>query len=346
MQEAFKLAQEARGKTLPNPAVGAVIVRDGQIVGQGRTQAAGQDHAEVQALKDAGEAARGGDMYVTLEPCCHYGRTPPCTSAILEAGIRRVVAAVKDPNPLVAGGGFQVLREQGLIVEVEGLDGLVEEFYQPFRTWVLRKRPFVEVKLAQSLDGFIAGPHKERVQISSADASHWMHQFRARVDAVAVGGSTVMQDNPHLTARLEGAQNPLRVVVFNEPELPRESHVLDAKEAHTLLYSANPMDYAGGQEQVLVGNQPFELVWDEVLQDLGQRGIHHMLVESGTRFLAGIMESGLWDRFYLLTGAVFLERGYGWRENMPRKWSDSLRLSKFEAVGKDFLTVFENFSAR
>lgn len=216
MERALFLAGRGRGRTSPNPLVGAVVVSPGGvIVGSGFHERAGEAHAEVRALDNAGPAARGGTLYCTLEPCCHVGRTGPCVVRIVHAGIRRVVAAVEDPNPLVRGRGFAYLREHGVELEV-GLEAEVAtRLNQPFFTRLREQRPFVTLKAAMSLDGALATAPGVPTPLTSAAANRHAHVFRAEVDAIAVGSGTIQSDDPQLTARGVFRANPLVRVIFD-----------------------------------------------------------------------------------------------------------------------------------
>ncbi|GAA6622256.1 bifunctional diaminohydroxyphosphoribosylaminopyrimidine deaminase/5-amino-6-(5-phosphoribosylamino)uracil reductase RibD [Scytonema sp. NUACC26] len=243
MQRCVELARLALGRTSPNPMVGAVIVKDGKIVGEGFHPRAGEPHAEVFALKAAGDDARGATIYVSLEPCNHHGRTPPCSEALVAAGVSKVVVGMVDPNPLVAGGGIARLRAAG----IEVLTGVEEEACQKlnegFVHRILYKRPFGILKYAMTLDGKIATSTGHSAWITSQAARYRVHQVRAACDAVIVGGNTVRHDNPHLTSHQEGAHNPLRVVMSRRLELPEKAHLWQTSEAPTLVLTelgANP----------------------------------------------------------------------------------------------------------
>lgn len=235
MQRCLELARRALGQTAPNPLVGCAIVRDSQIVGEGFHPQAGQPHAEIFALQAAGEAARGATAYVNLEPCNHYGRTPPCTEALIEAGITRAVVGMVDPNPLVAGKGIERLRQAGIEVTV----GIEEEdcrlLNEGFIYRILHQRPFGILKYAMTLDGKIASKTGHSVWITGTAARHLVHQVRGAGDAVIVGGNTVRQDNPHLTAHGAAFHNPLRVVMSRSLNLPADAHLWNVAEAPTLL---------------------------------------------------------------------------------------------------------------
>ncbi len=243
MRRALALAERARGFCSPNPAVGAVIVRDGQVVGEGWTQPPGQAHAEIVALRQAGEAARGATLYVTLEPCAHHGRTPPCTRAIVEAGIVEVHAAVGDPNPLVAGAGFRQLAAAGVRVVVGACADAATELNEAFFKHITTGRPFVTAKWAMTLDGKIATRTGDSRWISGGASRRLVHRWRAVGDAVMVGIGTALADDPELTARdVDGpVRQPLRIVVDSRARLPLTAKLLSpALAAGTLVAVADP----------------------------------------------------------------------------------------------------------
>ncbi len=243
MRRCLELASRGLGRTSPNPMVGAVIVKDGQIIGEGFHPRAGQPHAEVFALKAAGEEARGATIYVSLEPCNHYGRTPPCSEALVAAGVTKVVVGMVDPNPLVAGGGIKRLLSAG----IEVLSGVEEEachkLNEGFIHRILYKKPLGILKFAMTLDGKIATTTGHSSWITNQDARSTVRELRAGCDAVVVGGNTVRQDNPRLTTRLPGAHNPLRVIMSRSLNLPTQAHLWQTQEAPTVVLTqpgANP----------------------------------------------------------------------------------------------------------
>ena len=235
MQRCLQLACRALGRTSPNPLVGAVIVRDGEVVGEGFHPQAGEPHAEIFALREAGERAKGGTAYVNLEPCHHYGRTPPCTEALIAAGVRKVVAGTIDPNPLVAGKGITRLRQAGIEVVVGVEEAACRELNEAFSHRVLHQRPFGILKYAMTLDGKIAAVSGHSAWVTGTAARHLVHQVRGTCDAVIVGGNTVRQDNPQLTTHQAFAHNPLRVVMSRHLDLPWEAHLWNVQEASTLV---------------------------------------------------------------------------------------------------------------
>ena len=216
MTRALELARSAIGNTSPNPAVGAVVVRDGRIVGEGSTQPAGRDHAEIVALRHAGDLARGATLYVTLEPCSHHGRTPPCTREIIAAGVSAVYASVVDPNPQVSGRGIEQLREAEIDVTLGAGRDQAEDIIAPHTKFVTTGTPLVTVKFAMSLDGKIATRTGDSKWITSAESRRYVHELRAQADAIMVGIGTVLADDPQLTARDAGGRSP------TPPAAPRD----------------------------------------------------------------------------------------------------------------------------
>jgi len=295
MQRCLSLAKRATGRTSPNPLVGAVIVKDGEIVGEGFHPRAGEPHAEVFALKAAGTAARGATIYVSLEPCNHYGRTPPCSEALIAAGVAKVVVGMVDPNPLVAGGGIARLRAAGIEV-VAGVDEVAcQKLNEGFVHRILYKRPLGILKYAMTLDGKIATSAGHSAWVTNQDARTEVHQLRAACDAVIVGGNTVRQDNPYLTSHQEGANNPLRVVMSRSLRLPENAHLWQTSEAPTLVLTevdANP------DVKELLGKQGVEvleltpLTPEKVMAYLYERGFCSVLWECGGMLAASAIAQG------------------------------------------------------
>ncbi len=243
MQRCLELARAALGRTTPNPLVGAVIVQDKVVVGEGFHPGAGQPHAEVFALGEAGERAKGATIYVNLEPCNHYGRTPPCTSALIAAGVAKVVVGMVDPDPRVSGGGIERLRGAGIEVVVGVEEAACRQLNEGFIHRILYKRPLGILKYAMTLDGKIATISGNSTWVTGKEARAHVHQLRAACDAVVVGGNTVRQDNPFLTSHHPDAHNPLRVVMSRTLNLPVDAHLWQIAEAPTLILTevgANP----------------------------------------------------------------------------------------------------------
>ncbi|MGQ0571384.1 MAG: bifunctional diaminohydroxyphosphoribosylaminopyrimidine deaminase/5-amino-6-(5-phosphoribosylamino)uracil reductase RibD [Armatimonadota bacterium] len=313
MEEALALARRAAGRTSPNPLVGAVIVADGQIVGRGFHAQAGEAHAEVLALRDAGARARAGTLYVTLEPCNHLGRRGPCTEAVIGAGIRRVVVAMVDPDTQVNGRGIDRLRNAGIDVEVGVLEARarrLNEFFIKHRTTGL---PFVTLKWAMSLDGKIATRRGSATAITDEEARRYAHGLRNLYDAVLVGAGTVLADDPQLTCRLaeiDGTpgRNPLRVVVDSRLRTPPAAHVATGvAEAPTLIVTTeaalperiDAMRGAGVEVFIQeLREGPVDL--RAVMQELGRRGVLSVLVEGGGTVNASLLSAGLVDKVIAL----------------------------------------------
>ena len=296
MARALQLAALAEGRTSPNPLVGALVLdAEGTLVGEGFHARAGEAHAEVGALTQAGERARGGTLVVTLEPCCHHGRTPPCSEAVLAAGIARVVLAMADPNPRVAGGGIARLRDAGLEV-IEGvMEAEARRLNRPFLHRIATGRPQGILKWAMSLDGRTALPNGVSQWISGPQARDWVHHLRARCDAVIVGGGTVRADDPLLTSRGRRTQEPLRVVLSRGLDLPAAAQLWDPAPAATLLVHGpeapqdrrDRFDRLGVERLVLEACEPAALA-----VALARRGCNRVLWECGPVLAAAALRQG------------------------------------------------------
>ena len=305
MKNALELAARARGRTSPNPMVGAVVVKEGQVVGRGYHQRAGTPHAEVHALREAGEKARGATLYVTLEPCCHHGRTGPCTEAVIGAGIRRVVLAMTDPNPLVSGGGVKKLRDAGIEVATGVLEEDARVLNEVFIKYITTGLPFIVAKAAVSLDGKIATRSGKSKWITGPEARAYGHQLRDWYDAILVGIGTVLADDPSLTARPAGGRgrDPVRVVLDSQARLPLQARVLNQdSRAPTVLAvtgRASParvdaLRQAGAE--VLVVNEGPRVDLAELVRALGQRGITSVLLEGGAGVHGSALSAGMVDK--------------------------------------------------
>ena len=289
MREALALARKGRGRTSPNPVVGSVIVKDGIIVGRGWHQKAGTAHAEVHALQDAGAAAASATLYVTLEPCCHHGKTGPCTEAILAAGISQVVVAMGDPNPLVAGCGIEILRKHDVSVETGVLAEEAANLNAPFIKWITCTMPFDTMKNGISLDGKIATSTGNSRWITGAESRLEVHRMRDTSDAIITGIGTVLADDPELTTRLpEGGKSPVRVVVDRLARTPLTAKLINDKKAPTIIaVSPNaPQERilkleALGVEILIVPELDARLDLGVLLRKLGQRCLTNVMVEAG-----------------------------------------------------------------
>ncbi len=289
MQRCLALARQALGKTAPNPLVGCVIVQSSQIIGEGFHPAAGQPHAEVFALRDAGENATGATAYVNLEPCNHHGRTPPCTEALIAAGIAQVVIGMVDPNPLVSGQGIERLKQAGIEVVVGVEEAACQRLNEAFVHRIRHRQPFGIFKYAMTLDGKIAATSGHSAWVTSTEARTVVHQLRVACDAVIVGGNTVRRDNPHLTTHHLGEPNPLRVVMSRTLDLPTSAHLWDVAEAPTLVFTtvgANPgLQNHLRKQGVEVVESP-ELTPKVVMNSLYERECLSVLWECGGQLAA------------------------------------------------------------
>jgi len=301
MRTALAEAAKGLGRTSPNPAVGAVLVKAGRVIARGHHARAGGPHAEVVALRKAGPRARGADLYTTLEPCDHFGRTPPCSVAVLEAGVRRVFVGSLDPNPLVNGKGIARLRAAGVEV-VPGLLGPeCDALNAHWFTWITERRPYVTLKAAVTLDGRIATRTGDARWVTGEEARRWVHRLRDRVDAVLVGAGTARADDPRLTARLPGGggRDPIRVVLDTRLALPRRLALFQAgSRAPTIVAHAvaRPRPPPPGVELLRCRRGPGGLDLRDLVEKLAARGVTHLLVEGGARVHAAFLAAGLVDR--------------------------------------------------
>ena len=317
MERAIELARTALGTTSPNPAVGAVIVRDGGVIGEGHTLPPGQRHAEIGALQQAGENARGGVLYSTLEPCCHHGRTPPCTDAIIAAGISRVVFAVEDPNPRVAGGGAAALRAAGIDVE-QRPNCVASGLYEAFAKHVTTGLPYVVAKFAMSLDGKIATRTGDSQWITGPEARGRVQLLRKELDAIMVGIGTTLADDPQLTARdpggapLADALQPVRVVVDSNARTPPGARMLGQPGRTIIATGGNasaPRVAALEDARAEVAHFPSNdgrVDLPALLGYLGREGITSVLVEGGGGVLGAMLDAGLIDKLMVFVGPVLI----------------------------------------
>jgi diaminohydroxyphosphoribosylaminopyrimidine deaminase/5-amino-6-(5-phosphoribosylamino)uracil reductase len=357
MQLALGLGRRGQGRTWPNPAVGAVVVKDGVIAGRGWTQPGGRPHAEPDALKRAGEAARGATLYVTLEPCSHVGKSPPCVDAVIAAGIARVVSAIEDPNPEVAGGGHAKLRAAGIVVDV-GLHAAeaAHDHAGHFRR-IRDHRPHVILKLAVSADDKIGAAGHKPVAITGEAARTRVHLLRAQCDAILVGIGTVLADDPVLTCRLPGmeARSPVRVVLDRSLRIPGGSRLVQSARETPLWVmtsdlseapAAVKLGAAGAQViRVAANGTPSRLDLAAVLHGLSKKGISRLMVEGGARVASSFVSAGMVDEVWLLRGpqAVGAD-GVPALDALPLSaltGSPAFKLRASESLGKDTLHIYE-----
>jgi len=307
MKKALKLAEKGAGYTNPNPMVGALIVKDGKIIGEGYHQKYGEAHAEVNALKNATEDVEGATMYVTLEPCSHYGKTPPCAKTIVEHGIGAVVIASEDPNPLVSGGGVKMLKAAGIDVTTGILDAENKVLNEIFFNYIRTKRPFVILKTAMSADGKIATRTNESKWISNEKSRQFVHKLRHRVAAIMVGANTVFHDDPLLTSRVrdQTTQNPIRIILDTDGRTPLTSRLLSDKAARTIIVTTNKVKAETlkafkekGAEVLVTPLKNGNVDLTHLMGTLGEMGIDSILLEGGAYVNDSAMREGLIDKYY------------------------------------------------
>jgi len=335
MKRLIKKAHVKKGFTGKNPTVAAAIVKSGILLAEGVHEGDYQPHAEIVALNAIGHEAKGATLYVTLEPCTHYGKTGPCVEAIVKSGIQKVIYAVKDPNPLVRDAR-SILEEKGIEVCSGLLEREATQLNEVFFTNIRHQRPFVHVKMAQSLDGKIALSNYQSRSISGEKAKKWVHDLRQRHDAILVGSQTVVQDNPELTARYHPIQRqPVRLVLDRKGETPVLSKVLQMKEVPTWVVTDCPNPEWPSHVQVLP-----VLPLPGLLKGLYERGIKSILVEGGAGVVASFMKSGCVDKISLIFAPMVIGDGIsGFRGFEVSKLDQALRLKDIELkkAGDDFI---------
>lgn len=321
LKETFKLAKKGLSWTNPNPMVGAVIVKNGQIIGKGFHKKAGLPHAEIEALSDLKEDPKGATLYVNLEPCVHWGKTPPCADAIIKAGIKRVVCATKDPNPKVAGKGLALLKKAGIETSVGSLENQARKLNEAFFTYHEKKRPFVAVKFAASLDGKIATRTGDSKWITNQKAREYARGLRSEYQAVLVGVNTIIKDDPHLGVRIKGKKDPLRVVLGSKQQIPRDSQVL--RDQNILFIPAKKIP--------------------DLLAALYKKEIISILVEGGGKTLGRFVDSGLIDKVYAFQTPVLIGGkeaiSIGGKGAQTLKEALYLKNISFKKFGDNLLTI-------
>lgn len=306
MRLAMQLAGNAIGRTSPNPLVGAVIVKDNRVVGCGWHRKAGTPHAEVHALNQAGELAQGADVYVTLEPCAHYGKTPPCAKALVEAKVKNVYGGLLDVNPKVAGKGFKILEDAGIHVEYGFLQDELRKQNEVFFKWIEHKKPFIILKAAMTLDGKIATATGQSKWITNETSRAYGYKLRDIYDGIMVGINTVIEDNPMLTARVDGGKNPIRIVVDSSLKIDINANVVQDKSAKTIIATTDKADkdkilklQAQDVDVIVVDKDENDKVDIEKLLDiLGQQNICSILVEGGATLSGSFVAKKLVDKVY------------------------------------------------
>ena len=349
MKKALALARKGEGLTRPNPPVGALVVSRGRLVGKGYHLRAGAEHAEVLALKAAGKQARGGTLYVTLEPCCTFGRTPPCTESIIRCGIKKIVVSSRDPNPLHSGKGLTILRKQGIevtegILSIEG-----RQLIAPFTKWTLTGRPYLTLKLGMSLDGKIADFQGSSRWITGPASRKMVQDLRQRVDAVVVGAGTVCKDNPSLLPRPSGGRKPFRVILDAHGHVPVTARVLaDRARQNTIMVTTQACSKQRCREWIAQGatvwtvrSTKYGVSLPSLCTKLGRQGLLHVLCEGGSMVASEFIRAQLVDEYLffvapLIIGgekAVSAVGGRGWR----LKAAPALMFSECRSLGNDIM---------
>ncbi|MGE5174393.1 MAG: bifunctional diaminohydroxyphosphoribosylaminopyrimidine deaminase/5-amino-6-(5-phosphoribosylamino)uracil reductase RibD [Betaproteobacteria bacterium] len=351
MRIALRLAGKAKGRTSPNPMVGAVVMKNGNVISRGYHKKAGEPHAEAIALKKAGKAARGATLYVTLEPCSHTNkRTPPCTPLVMQSGVKRVVVAMIDPNPRVSGNGIKALRSAGIDVVTGVLAAEARKLNEAFIKHITTGMPYVTLKIAQTLDGKIATASGESRWITGMEARKEGHRLRDINDAILVGINTVLKDNPSLTTRISGGRDPVRVIVDSSLRIPLDARVLArTSQARTVIASLRsaPQEKvkkleAAGAEVLQVRSTQGRVDLRDLMKKLGKSGIMSVLIEGGAEVHASAIKSGIVDKVVLFIAPVLMTG----RDSLcsiggisPARLSHAIRLTQVTSrfVGKDLM---------
>ncbi|WP_026967378.1 bifunctional diaminohydroxyphosphoribosylaminopyrimidine deaminase/5-amino-6-(5-phosphoribosylamino)uracil reductase RibD [Algoriphagus terrigena] len=333
MLRALELAELGKGFVSPNPMVGCVIVHDGKIIGEGYHQIYGGPHAEVHAVNSVQnqELLKESTAYVTLEPCSHWGKTPPCADLLVEKGLKKVVIAAQDSNPLVGGKGIKILENAGIEVETGVLEKEARWQNRRFFTQIEKQRPYVILKWAQTQDGFVAREDFTSKWISGPQSRQLVHQWRAEEDAILVGKNTALHDNPRLDVRDWVGKNPVRVVLDSNLALPESLHLFD-KSIPTICY--NSRESKTDENSVFV-NLGLEFSILEILKDLNSKKIQSLIVEGGSRVLAQFISSGLWDEARVFTGKSSFEAGIP-APILNQKPTETLN------IGEDILNIYHH----
>ncbi len=331
MRRALELAEGGRGYVSPNPMVGCVIVHQGQIIGEGYHQRYGEAHAEVNAVHSVKkqDLLTESTAYVTLEPCAHWGKTPPCANLLVEKGIQKVVIAATDSNPLVGGKGIEILKNAGIEVVTGVLESEARWQNRRFFTQIEQQRPYIILKWAQTQDGFVAKTDFSSKWISGTQSRQLVHKWRAEEDAILVGKNTALHDNPSLTVRDWVGKNPLRIVLDSNLELPDGLNLFD-KTTPTICYNSKKSESLPNLEYIRL-NPGFSI--GELLSDLNRRKIQSLIVEGGSAVLSQFIESGLWDEARVFIGKSRFEAGIS-TPTLNQNPSETL------SIGEDLLNIY------
>lgn len=330
MERTLNLAAKGKGLVSPNPMVGAVLVNNGQIVGEGYHKAAGGPHAEVFCLQEAGHLAKNATLYVSLEPCSHYGRTPPCTEAIIRAGVSTVIVAMEDPNPLISWRGIKLLRDKGIEVVTGVMEEEAKALNEIFIKYITTKKPFVAVKVASTLDGKIATRIGDSKWITGPMAREYVHQLRNEYDSILVGINTVLADNPSLNCRINSPtkRDPIRIVLDSKLRIPLDAKVINSSSSAPLIVFTNANNQEKVKELAEKGVEVIEqkgetrISIDFVMAKLAQRQISSVLVEGGSDVIWSFFQENFVDKYYMFIAPKII----GGREGVPLIGGDGIEI--------------------
>ncbi len=313
MKRALRLAEAAKGRTSPNPMVGAVLVKRDKIVGEGFHARTGEAHAEIVALRQAGNKAKGAVLYINLEPCTHYGRTPPCVPQVIRAGVKRVVIGMEDPNPVVNGKGIEALKKVGLDIKVGVLEKECRRLNEAFCKYILEKQPFVTLKVAATLDGKIATRNGDSKWISGEASRRFVHKVREQVDGVLVGVGTILRDDPLLTARRKEGREPYRIVLDSRLKIPEEAKIFEHSPSEVILATTELAPHEKVERMERRGVRVFIMNSKEgrvdlrsCLAKLAEIGVMNLLVEGGSQVNGSFLDEGLIDKFLFFLSPRFM----------------------------------------
>ena len=344
MELTIKLAEKGRGLTSPNPMVGCIIVKRGRIVGKGFHRKAGTEHAEVIAINEAGKKSANSTLYVNIEPCSHWGRTPPCTEKIVEAGVREVIIAMKDPNPLV--DGFKELKFRGIKTKIGILEKEAKKLNEAYIEYMRKKRPFVILKVAMSVDGKIATSSGDSKYITSIEARTHVHKLRSEVDAVMVGLNTVLRDNPELTPRLFKGKDPMKIVVDSNLKIPKKCNLMK-NPAKLIIATTNKASKGEikkfqhkGVNVIITKSKNGMVDLADLMKHLSRHELTNIMIEGGSELNSSAIKSGIVNKILIFTAPKIIGNGIEAIGSLGIKNIDSaikLKNITFRKIGKDML---------
>ena len=341
MARALKLAERGRGHVSPNPLVGCVLVKNGSIIGEGYHENFGGSHAEITAFRNSSKDPKDSTAYITLEPCCVAGKTPPCTKALMERGVREVYIAMLDPNPLVNGRGAGELKRAGIIVHTGILQEEAEDQNKAFSKWITTGRPWVSAKVAQSANGYMGIDSQTSIWLTGEASKKHVHQLRTQVDAIMVGRNTALVDNPKLTVRKAVGRNPKRIVTDTHCTLPLTLHLFQDGEAETIILCSEQkfkQNQTAFYKYIPIKEENGYLSPEHILQVLGEEGITSLLIEGGYELLSSFKRADMIDEVYVYTTPETLENA---ELKNPIQISSYWEIRKEQALGSDHLIVAE-----